>query len=418
VSSVPDFFPFAGFRYDRDRGDDLTARVAPPYDVIDEDQRRRLEAAHPENAVRLILPRDGDVDGDRYDRAAADYRRWCAQGVLVRDPEARFYGYRMDFTDEHGHARHTLGVLGALALPESGDGTVLPHERTLPKAKSDRLALLRATRLNLDPIWGLSLTEGLSAAIDTSRPLGSCTDEDGTVHSLFGIDDPARRQVIRDAVAATPVVLADGHHRFETALNYREERRRAGVTDPGADAIMTFVVELAEDQLSIEPIHRLLHLPGDGHTAAASLRDLLASAFTVTAAGANTAAGVDALESAMRASGALGLVDPDGLALLVPRRDVTAPALAHEPAPVAGTDAALVEAVVVPLLTGASIEYRHDARGVAALVASGVADAALLLRPVSVADTRAAALAGVRMPQKTTFFAPKPRTGMVFRSLD
>ncbi|HEX4491765.1 MAG TPA: DUF1015 domain-containing protein [Acidimicrobiia bacterium] len=415
---MPDFFPFAGFRYDRDRGDDLTARVAPPYDVIDEDQRRTLEATHPENAVRLILPRDGDVDGDRYDRAASDYERWCAQGVLVRDSEPRFYGYRMDFTDEHGRARHTLGVVGALALPEPGDGTVLPHERTLPKAKSDRLALLRATRLNLDPIWGLSLTEGLSDAIDTSRPLGECTDEDGTVHSLFAIDDPARQRAIREGVAATPVVLADGHHRFETALNYREERRHAGIADPGADAIMTFVVELADDQLSIEPIHRLLHLPGDGHAAAASLRDVLGSAFTVTDAGPNTAAGVDALESAMRESGALGLVDPDGLALLVPRRDVTGPALAHEPAPVAGTDAALVEAVVVPLLTGASMEYRHDARGVAALVASGVADAALLLRPVSVADTRAAALAGVRMPQKTTFFAPKPRTGMVFRSLD
>jgi uncharacterized protein (DUF1015 family) len=417
VSSVPDFFPFAGFRYDRDRGDDLTARVAPPYDVIDEDQRRTLEAAHPENAVRLILPRDRDTDGDRYDRAATDYAHWCAQGVLVRDPEPRFYGYRMDFTDEHGHARQTLGVLGALALPEPGDGTVLPHERTLPKAKSDRLALLRATRLNLDPIWGLSLTEGLSAAIDTRSPLGTCTDENGTVHSLFAIDDVDAQRAIRDGVAATPVVLADGHHRFETALNYREERRRAGVTDPGADAIMTFVVELADDQLSIEPIHRLLHLPG-GAPAAASLRELLADAFTVTPAGANTAHGADALETAMTESGALGLADPDGLALLVPRREVTEPALAHEPAPVSGTDAALVEAVVVPRLTGASIEYRHDARTVAALVASGVADAALLLRPVSVADTRAAATAGLRMPQKTTFFAPKPRTGMVFRSLD
>jgi hypothetical protein len=213
-------------------------------------------------------------------------------------------------------------------------------------------------------------------------------------------------------------VLADGHHRFETALTYREERRALGTADAGADSIMCFVVELADDQLSIEPIHRLLHLPGGAPAAGTTLREVLGAAFTVTAAGPNTAAGVDALESAMAASGALGLADQDGLALLVPRREITDPALASEPAPVAGTDAALVEAVVVPLLTGASIEYRHDARTVAALVASGVADAALLLRPVSVADTRAAATAGLRMPQKTTFFAPKPRTGMVFRSLD
>ena len=411
---MPDFFPFAGIRYDiRDEGGDLTARAAPPYDVIDEEQRSTLESSHPENAVRLILPRDGDVEGDRYARAAAAYSNWCGEGVLRRDPHPRFYGYRMDYTDEHGRARQTIGVLGALTLPEPGDGSVLPHERTLPKAKSDRLALLRATRVNLDPIWCLSLTEGLTGLVDTRNPLGTCTDEDGTRHSLFGIDDPVAQAAISDAVGSTPLVLADGHHRFETALAYREECRKAN-GDPGADAIMTFVVELADDQLSIEPIHRLLHLAG----ADAGPRELLAGAFTITPAGPNSADGVAALEVAMRTHGAMGLVDAEGLALLVVDPAVAATALAGQPDPVARTDAALVESVALPLLTGASVEYRHDIVGVAALVAKGLADAALLLRPVSVADTRAAALAGARMPQKTTFFAPKPRTGMVFRTLD
>ena len=414
ASAVPDFFPFAGIRYD-DRGGsaDLTARAAPPYDVIDEAHRSLLEATDPENAVRLILPRDGEIEGDRYARAAADYANWCGRGVLVPDTEPRFYGYRMDFTDEHGRPRHTTGVLGALALPEAGEGGVLPHERTLPKAKSDRLSLLRATRLNLDPIWCLSLTVGLTAAIDTSVALSSCTGEDGTTHSLFAIDDPATQQAIRDCVAANPLVLADGHHRFETALAYRDERRRSGAADPGAEAIMALVVELADDQLNIEPIHRLVHLPASG-----GLRDLLAESFTVTAAGPNTADGVAALEQLMQANGGMGLVDAQGLAVLVADPDVASRALAAEAAPVAGTDAALFEAVALPLLAGASIEYRHDAAGGAALVGSGGADAALLLRPVSVADTRAAAMAGARMPQKTTFFAPQPRTGMVFRSLD
>jgi uncharacterized protein (DUF1015 family) len=422
---VPDFFPFAGIRFDCfDRGAELSARCAPPYDVIDEEQRALLEAAHPENAVRLILPRDHEVDGDRYERAASTYTSWCDDGVLVRDAEHRFYGYRMDFTDDHGRARHTTGVVGALSLPEPGDGGVLPHEHTLPKAKSDRLALLRATRVNLDPIWCLSLTEGLTAAIDTSRPLGSCTDEGATVHTLFAVDDPQAQQAIRDAVRATPLVLADGHHRFETALAYREERRRdavAGAHDQGAEAIMTFVVELADDQLSIEPIHRLVHLePGSG-TASGSgsiVRRMLAAGFTVSPVGPNTPEGVADLEVAMQSQGGMGLVDSEGLALLVADPETARRAVAAEPEPVAHTDAALFEAVALPLLAGARIEYRHDAAGVAALVAKGVADAALLLRPVSVADTRAAALAGARMPQKTTFFAPKPRTGMVFRSLD
>ena len=414
ASSVPDFFPFAGIRYDSSKpGADLTARAAPPYDVIDEAQRVALERAHPENAVRLILPRDGEVDGDRYARAASEYAAWCGEGVLVGDPAPRFYGYRMEFTDEHGRQRQTTGVVGALTLPEPGVGGVLPHERTLAKAKSDRLSLLRATRLNLDPIWGLSLTEGLTGAIDTTTLIGECTGEDGARHSLYAIDDPAAQRSIRDAVGANPLVLADGHHRFETALTYRDERRRSGENDPGAEAIMTFVVELADDQLSIEPIHRLVHLPGSS-----GLHEVLSDAFTVTPAGANTPEGVSELEDSMRANGGMGLVDANGLALLVADPAIAARALAGEPAPVSGTDAALFETVALPLLAGASIEYRHDAQGVAALVASGVADAALLLRPVSVADSRAAALAGARMPQKTTFFAPKPRTGMVFRSLD
>jgi uncharacterized protein (DUF1015 family) len=426
---VPEFFPFAGIRYDsrnRPGADrtDLSARAAPPYDVIDEEQRAALEAVDSENAVRLILPRDGDVDGDRYARAAATYRTWCDDEVLTRDPTPRFYGYRMDYTDDHGRPRHTTGVVGALALPEPGDGNVLPHERTLSKAKSDRLALLRATRLNLDPIWCLSLTDGLTSMIDMTTELGVCTDEDGTLHTLFAIDDPAAQRAIGDAVDASPVVLADGHHRFETALSYRDERRRlasraGGRPDPGAEAIMTFVVELADDQLSIEPIHRLVHLPsGPGTAAGAGLRHRLSEAFTVTPAGPNTPEGVAQLEASMLANRALGVVDGEGLALAVADSEVAARALASEPDPVARTDAALVEAVALPLLSGASIEYRHDATGVAALVAKGVADAAFLLRPVSVADTRTAALAGARMPQKTTFFAPKPRTGMVFRSLD
>lgn len=418
---MPDFFPFAGIRYDsRNGGDDLTARAAPPYDVIDEEQRSALESSHPENAVRLILPRDAHAEGDRYARAAATYSKWSEDGILRRDPQPRFYGYRMDYTDEHGRKRHTTGVLGALALPDPGDGSVLPHERTLPKAKSDRLALLRATRVNLDPIWCLSLTEGLTERIDTSGPLGTCTDEDGTSHSLFGIDDPATKGAISAAVASTPLVLADGHHRFETALAYREECRQSGHSDPGADAIMTFVVELADDQLRIEPIHRLVHRAhSDSHSGSdSSVRDALAEAFTITSAGPNTPEAVARLEAAMRTQGAIGLADADGLALLVVDPSIAAAALADEPKPVAHTDAALVEAVAVPLLTGASIEYRHDITGVAALVAKGLADAALLLNPVSVADTRAAALAGARMPQKTTFFAPKPRTGMVFRTLD
>src|SRR5690349_2157150 len=187
-ATVADFSPFAGIRYQGPTAE-LAALVAPPYDVIDDDQRAALEATHEYNSVRLILPQDEKRDGDRYERAAGTFVRWIEEGVLARDPAPRFYVYRMEFTDPHGVRRHTRGVIGALTLPDPGQNDVLPHERTLPKAKSDRLALLRAMRVNVDPIWGLSLGSGLTACLDDARPLASCVDRDGVLHELAAIDD-------------------------------------------------------------------------------------------------------------------------------------------------------------------------------------------------------------------------------------
>jgi uncharacterized protein (DUF1015 family) len=341
------------------------------------------------------------------------FEQWLADGTLVRDTAPRFYGYRMRFRDAHGVARHTHGVIGALTLPEPGSTDVLPHERTLPKAKSDRLALLDAMRVNVDPIWCLSLRSGLTDLLEPATLLATCTDEDGVEHELFAIDDSARIDAIRAAIAEQPLVLADGHHRFETATNFRNQLREQGTDPGGAAAIMAFVVELSEHELCIDAIHRLVTVP-DG----VDVRAALADAFDIEPVGPNTSDVVDALESRMRETGALGLVDREGVALAHPREAVVAPALANEPEVVRNTDAALVEAVVVPRLPGATWAYRHDALATAAVVDKQMASAALLCTPVSVAQTRAAALEGVRMPQKTTFFSPKPRTGMVFRTLE
>jgi uncharacterized protein (DUF1015 family) len=399
---VPDFKPFAGIRYDRERfGTELDAIVAPPYDVIDDELQAALEATDEHNSVRLILPRDVSAVDDRYQRAAATCARWLDDRVLARDSTPRFYAYRMEYHDRHGDLRHTRGVIGAMTLPEPGDDSVLPHERTLPKAKSDRLSLLRATRLNADPIWALSLGSGLTELLRAATPLSRSTDPDGTRHELGAIEEPAAVAAISQIVGDAPLVLADGHHRFETACNYRNELRANGAEIGGADAIMTFVVELVDDELCIEPIHRMLELPGG-----VDVRARLADAFDNRDAGAITPEGVDTLVTAMREHHALGLVDTNGLALAIPRDRVNA------------VDAAVVEDQIVPLLPDATWQYRHDAHAIAALVDKGVVSAAILCSPVSVALTRAAAEARVRMPQKTTFFWPKPRTGMVFRSLD
>src|SRR5207253_7548060 len=195
----------------------LDALAAPPYDVVDDDLRAALEAADDRNAVRLILPRDHAREGDRYERATATFADWCAGGVLVADESPRFYSYRMVFRDRHERDRHTRGVIGALGLPDAAGGDVLPHERTSPKAKSDRLSLLRAMRVNVDPIWTLSLAGGITELTGPATPLSVCRDDDGVVHELGAIDDAAVIAAISELVGSSPLVLADGHHRFETA---------------------------------------------------------------------------------------------------------------------------------------------------------------------------------------------------------
>jgi uncharacterized protein (DUF1015 family) len=402
---VPDFLPFRGTRY-RNRADSSRV-VAPPYDVIDEEDRNRLEATDPHNAVRLILPR-AQPPADPYEHAATLLQSWLTTGVLAADPAPAFYGYRMHFTDAANQPRHTTGVIGALVLP-SGDGDVFGHERTLPKARSDRLALLRATRANLDPIWGLSLARDLNAALDADAPAAAtAVDDAGTRHELTVITDPETQGRLRAAVASAPLVLADGHHRFETACTYRDEHP----DDPGAQAIMTFVVGLDDDQLDVRAIHRLVH------HAPAGLRARLGDLVTVNDAGPNTPEGVRALTVGMNERDGLGLVDRDGLALLTPTQAGTDRINRELPDELRGVDSARFDTLVRPALGDAELTYRDDALTVASMVDKDTADLAVLLRPVTVAQIRAAAFARLRMPEKTSYFAPKPRTGMVFRRLD
>jgi len=406
---LPELFPFRGVRYTGTS--DLSAVTAPPYDVIDDDERAALERSDPHNAVRLILPRHEHAD-DGYQRAAQALHDWTAHGVLARDPEPRLYAYRMTFETTEGEPRHTVGIIGALGIPDgSGADDVLPHERTLPKARSDRLALLRATRANLDPIWGISLAAGLTSAIGDMHVVSHAVDAGGTHHEI-AVLDPERVPEIQRVVGSAPVVIADGHHRFETARTYRAEH----ADSPGAGQIMTLVVELTEDELCVRPIHRLVHGVTD-------LRERLAGHVEVEACGAGPDSPhgpdrLDALAARMANEGALGFVDREGVALLHLPAASTAARLADVPEVLREIDAVRFDVGVRPGLGDVELTYRDDAATCAALVDKGAAVAAVLLQPVSVAQIRAAAVAGVRMPEKTTFFFPKPRTGMVFRELD
>jgi uncharacterized protein (DUF1015 family) len=398
---VPRFEPFPGLRYSPSHIRSLDDVVCPPYDVISEQERQALEARSPSNVVRLELPHDDGAEGDRYEKARVLLDAWRDGGVLRRDATPSFYGYRMQFTDPAGAARQTLGVVGALGLEAPGTG-ILPHEETTPKAKTDRLDLLRATRANLSPIWGLSPASGLSEAIRRpDHPVERAVDDDGIVHEMWPIQAADEVAAIRAAVESEPVLIADGHHRFETALNYRAEREAAGQLRGDDRAVMALVVELSEEQLTVQAIHRLLvGLPSDLDVVAA-----LDKWFDIT-----PAEPVDrTIVTRMAEAGALALLTPKQAWLARPRPEVTA-AATHD-LDSSRLDVALAE------LPEHQVVYQHGWDNAAAAVATGQASAAVLLRPASVAQIAAISRGGVRMPPKTTFFWPKPRTGMVIREL-
>jgi uncharacterized protein (DUF1015 family) len=401
---MPRFEPFPGIRYAPGAGalDDL---VSPPYDVISPERRAELAARDPHNAVHVDLP-EGSGDRSPYEVAAELFGRWQREGVLVRDDADAFYTYRMETRDEAGTDRRTLGVIGALELSRPGEGGVLPHEHTTPKAKSDRLEMLRATRANLSPIWGLSPAAGLTDLLRDAEVLGRWTGSDGTHHELGRITDPARVDAIRRTVGAAPIVIADGHHRYETSLAYRDECRARTTGDAGeAELTMMFVVELVESELTVLPIHRLLTgLPLDLDLAAA-----LSEWFEVRPVDGGLEAVDGTIAGRMAAEGALCLVLPDRAFFLVPRPEKLGD--------VRDLDSSRLDAALAGLPPH-ELTFQHGVDNVVERVRRREAQAGVLLRPVRVAQIHEIAEGGERMPPKSTYFHPKPSTGAVFRSFD
>jgi uncharacterized protein (DUF1015 family) len=395
---MPRFEPFRAWRYAP--GTDLDAVIAPPYDVLSDADASALRAQDPHNIVNVDVPA-GD-DPDRYEVAAATLRGWMASGVLVRDAAPTFTVYRMRFTDATGARRDIAGVLGGLAVVDEGAGGVLPHERTTPKASTDRLDLTRATHTNLSPVWGLSLASGLTDALRApGEPVGTLL-VGGVEHRVERIAEPERLAAIAACVRADDVLIADGHHRYGVARQYRDEVRAAtGRTDTPAEQTLTFVNELVADQLSIEAIHRLYK-----GTSYRDLRARLAGFFDVVP-----------LDGPVTATTLAQMVDLGRLVLLRP--DGSAEWLAPKPGAFDGVrdlDGAYLEKA----LSGspALVEYQNGLAETLACVRSGEYEAGVLIRPTSIDEILRTAREGLLMPPKSTFFTPKLRTGLVLRGID
>lgn len=395
---VARFLPFPAIHYAPDVVlDDV---IAPPYDVLSDDDVDALAARSPHNIVHVDVPRERDGDG-RYDAAGEVLRRWLDEGVLVRDDEPSFVVYRMSFDDAAGRARSIVGVLGGVEVEPYGEGGVLPHERITPKASTDRLDLTRATEANMSPVWGLSLADGLTDLLTAPGELLGELRVDGVTHRIERVTEPDRVAAISASVGSDDVLIADGHHRYGVAQRYRDEVRAAtGRTDTPAEETLIFVSELIEDQLSVEAIHRVYRGIGRDDLVAA-----LEAGFELTPAGPVTPATLAEMDE----RGCLCLLDRDGSG--------------HWLTPKAGAfdDVRALDGVWLEHLlddTSADVTYQHGVDELHTLLASDPSiTAAVLIRPVSVAEIERTAREGVVMPPKSTFFTPKLRTGLVIRPL-
>jgi len=395
---VARFEPFPALRYDLARSD-LGRVIAPPYDVIDAAQRAELAARDPHNAVRIDLPDEAEGEA-RYETSRCLLAEWLEDGTLVVDGQPSFTVYRMTATDDDGVERRTTGVLGALELSPPGTD-ILPHEHTTKKAKSDRLDLLRSCRANLSAIWGLSLAKGLTDLLPVDdAPLADIVDDGGVRHTVWRVDDAEACAAISAAVAEQAVVIADGHHRYETSLAYKGEREATDGDAGPAGATLAYVVELVEDELTVHAIHRLITGLPEGTELAAVLAPWFEEAGPPPEGVPVTAA--------MAEAGCLTLVLPDREVLLRPRPDALADAR--------DLDSSRLD-VALAALPPHTLTFQHGVQAVRAAVGSGAAQAGVLLRPATVAQIEATAHGGERMPPKTTFFHPKPKTGLVFRAL-
>ena len=394
---MPRFEPFQALRYRRNV--DLHDVCSPPYDVLSDADRLALATQHANNIVLIDMP--VSATGNAYEHAATVLKQWMSDGVMVRDETPSFTLYRMRFTDSTGKPRNVVGVIGALEVVDEGAGGVLPHERTTPKAKTDRLELTRATDANLSPVWGLSLAAGLSTLLtEPAELLGELTDDLGVVHSVERVTDDARIAAISAAIAAHPVVIADGHHRYAISRTYRDEtRERTNSTTTGAELTLTYINELIDEQLSVAAIHRLYEGITYKQLAAA-----LSPFFTINDAdpvGETTLSQMNERES-------LCLVAKTG------RTHWLTP-IAEKFAGIRNLDSAYLEHALSSVQH--EVRYQHGVSEVQRELQTSDATAAILIRPVSVAEIQRTANEGLLMPPKSTFFTPKLRTGFVLREM-
>jgi uncharacterized protein (DUF1015 family) len=412
--------PLRALHYDLKKTGGLQDVIAPPYDVIDPEQRAELERRSPYNVVRIDLPQGEDP----YHAAAVELAAWRQQQVIVQDEQRAIWVLEQDYTGPDGQRRTRRGFLARARVEEYGPGTIRPHERTHPGPKEDRLRLTRATRANLSPIFSLFSDAGGEAwaALEPATadaPWGQATDDDGTEDRLWRVSDQAVIASVEEALAGAELLIADGHHRYETARIYADEI--------GGDGehryVLMCLVALQDPGLTVFPTHRLLRrLTSDQQEA---LAEAIRRHFQIEELASTDELAPEPEPNQLR----MGYIDshfqrPFRLTL----RDQAAvdAVLRGRAEPYRHLDTAVLEALILKGALKMSDEdidhldqlgYARNASEAIELVRSGQYDATFLMAPIPVERVQAIAAAGESMPPKSTYFFPKVPTGLVFNPL-
>ncbi|HEX6021759.1 MAG TPA: DUF1015 domain-containing protein [Solirubrobacter sp.] len=403
---MADVEPLHALHYDLSRVGGLQPVAAPPYDVIDAAQRAELVSRSPYNVVEVDLPVNSG--GDIYEHAAEVLKRWHGEGILTRDQKPALWALAQEYTGPDGETRTRHGVFARVRVEDYGPGRIRPHERTHPGPKEDRLRLTRATRANLSPIFSLfddpsnAAWRALEPHLNTA-PWGEVTDEDGTVHRLWRVHDPQAIAAYQDVLRGTELLIADGHHRYETARVYHQEH-------PGADHVLMCLVALQDPGLTVFPTHRLAVNASQG--ALNALQEELERDWTED----------------HRDTISIGVYRGGGKrTLYLKDLAIADAAMAGKPEPYRRLDTAVLEALILTGPLGLTeddishlhgLDYARTEEEAIAKVDAGDADVAFLMAATPVERVRDVAAAGENMPPKSTYFYPKVLTGLVFNPLE
>jgi uncharacterized protein (DUF1015 family) len=435
-------FPFRGTLYDTAVVGDIKMVVAPPYDIIDPAGQKAFHDRHPQNVIRLELGIDQPGDNlthNRYTRASATLQDWLQSGVLKRDKQPAIYYHTIEYLTPYsapGAPTKVLrGFLVVMKLEALDSGHIYPHENTRAAAKTDRFKLIEACRANFSPIWSLySDPHGLIIRLLEEEVKGKLArydfrDDAGYRQCLWTVTDPALLKQIVDTMKSKPLFIADGHHRYETALNYQKLRRQQTSTPAGRqsyDCVLMLLTPMEDPGLTVFPTHRVITTPlpsyGQINTMLGETFEIQEFPYTASTQGSVCTQFLTGLRTNGRSAPAFGIALKGGDRYLVltlkPAYRPSAQA-----SPRAKLDVSLLQQFIVARLCPTQQEqeailYTQDDREALDWVAQGTGTGALLLNAAKVSEVLAVATASERMPHKSTYFFPKPLTGLVMNVMD